>query len=468
MGGGSGLSQPVFEELLPLRQLASRQQQEQQQRWGTGSEETAEGAARGGEEEGASPRRTRPLDVASSDYGAALLHDMLQQLAKREAPNSAGSGEGGGGGRAERQGQSELQQSLQPAALLLVDRWEDLCTPLAHGTGSAASAPSSASAPQAARPLPVPLAHRVLATLKAGQYAVAPESLLLEQSSPCTSTRQNFHNLNKAATDCSHLKASTHSGDYGEEEEGDVDDDDASVGQQRNGAAAETGADSLESLQCDVCMQPALFEALGLGRNKSGGSSTSELQWQSPLPLGRGHGSAATAVRAAAEVRAVRKAFRRLRSPMSALAALPLQTLPSLCLGGATLRLPPPRLRDSTEKDLCGLARALLVGGEEEGRAALCEALRARVVIEGGQLPPNKKRGLGAEVLALTQALVQAPGAPGLSSVSASAAALSSEEVEEDGDYVLVPAAQLREELGFSPRNLRACATAAECSAGCR
>lgn len=89
---------------------------------------------------------------------------------------------------------------------------------------------------------------------------------------------------------------------------------------------------------------------------------------------------------------------RRWNRPMSALMGLPLQLNPSLCLDG--------HARSSV---LDAAQRSVLLGSEEEGKAALCEALKAAILSEGGALPPAKKRGLGAEVLAYVQALVQCP-----------------------------------------------------------
>lgn len=52
----------------------------------------------------------------------------------------------------------------------------------------------------------------------------------------------------------------------------------------------------------------------------------------------------------------------------------------------------------------------LLSGNEDDGRDFLVRNLKVRIAIENGKLPPPKKRGLGAEILALTQALLDAPG----------------------------------------------------------
>ena len=80
---------------------------------------------------------------------------------------------------------------------------------------------------------------------------------------------------------------------------------------------------------------------------------------------------------------------------------------PSSAVGGLQLYISPSIL---VERHLLDLRRAVLAGSEEEGRAALCSELEQRVRRYGGTLPPPKKRGLGAAVLALVQALLRAPG----------------------------------------------------------
>lgn len=84
--------------------------------------------------------------------------------------------------------------------------------------------------------------------------------------------------------------------------------------------------------------------------------------------------------------------------PLSALTNLPLQLTPSLRLDG-----------HAQSPILVAAQQSVLLGTEEEGKAALCEALKVAILSEGGALPPAKKRGLGAEVLAYVQALVQCP-----------------------------------------------------------
>jgi len=60
------------------------------------------------------------------------------------------------------------------------------------------------------------------------------------------------------------------------------------------------------------------------------------------------------------------------------------------------------------EKNLTHLH--ILSGSEESGRESLVSNLKARIVVEGGRLPLLKKHGLGAEVLAYVQALIDSPG----------------------------------------------------------
>lgn len=98
----------------------------------------------------------------------------------------------------------------------------------------------------------------------------------------------------------------------------------------------------------------------------------------------------------------------RLSSAMSGLASLPYSCQPSLCLSPTLLvshQRPSP-----TNMSLAALQHSLLSCPEEHTRTALCECLRSLITTHGGTLPPAKKRGLGAEVLAHLQALMQAPG----------------------------------------------------------
>ena len=189
--------------------------------------------------------------------------------------------------------------NLQPAALVLIDRTEDLLTPLSAGSG------------------PTPLAHRIMNTLNYCQYLPKATTIAVGE---------NGHNGSKH---------------------------------------------NVESLQCDVSLQCPLLETvsadvavqmLGMGATDAASTLPKDSNWN---------------------------------VPMSALANLPLQLTPSL------LYKP-----DSTHNVLEGI----LSQSEDAGRAALCNELKAHIQAESGALPPSKKRGLGAEMLAYTQALIVSPG----------------------------------------------------------
>lgn len=97
-----------------------------------------------------------------------------------------------------------------------------------------------------------------------------------------------------------------------------------------------------------------------------------------------------------------------LLDPMTAMGSLPLQVKPSLLYKP---HLDPLSLlvRGSRSED-DNVLQHLMSRGEDEGRDALCGEIKSRIKAENGSFPPAKKRGLGAEVLAYTQALLQAPG----------------------------------------------------------
>ena len=50
----------------------------------------------------------------------------------------------------------------------------------------------------------------------------------------------------------------------------------------------------------------------------------------------------------------------------------------------------------------------MICDSEEDGRAALCAALIECINAEGGNLPPPKKRGVGAEIFSLVHELLNA------------------------------------------------------------
>lgn len=85
-----------------------------------------------------------------------------------------------------------------------------------------------------------------------------------------------------------------------------------------------------------------------------------------------------------------------MNRPLSAVAALPIAIDPSIA--------PPPGPSGSSSDD--AFLRAMFACSEETGKLDLYERLRERVVAEGGTLPPAKRRGVGAEVLGLVNALV--------------------------------------------------------------
>jgi len=98
-----------------------------------------------------------------------------------------------------------------------------------------------------------------------------------------------------------------------------------------------------------------------------------------------------------------------LLEPMTAMGSLPLQVKPSL--------LYKPHLDPLSQQLVRGgrckndkVLQHLMSRGEEEGRDTLCAEIKSRIKAELGSYPPSKKRGLGAEVLAYTQALLLAPG----------------------------------------------------------
>lgn len=92
----------------------------------------------------------------------------------------------------------------------------------------------------------------------------------------------------------------------------------------------------------------------------------------------------------------------RFETPMSAVAGSGFKTLPSLRYTSNP---------DDAESDNAGILRyKIMACNEEEGRQALVEELKHRIFIENGNLPPAKKRGIGAEISALVQSLLESPG----------------------------------------------------------
>lgn len=104
--------------------------------------------------------------------------------------------------------------------------------------------------------------------------------------------------------------------------------------------------------------------------------------------------------------------------PLGALSGLPLDLAPSLCLPRLPHTLLPTAARvkataanaeaEIARAELEELHRCLFFGSEDTARALMVRALTSAIARKGGQPPPAKRRGLGAEVLAYMQALVAA------------------------------------------------------------
>lgn len=88
--------------------------------------------------------------------------------------------------------------------------------------------------------------------------------------------------------------------------------------------------------------------------------------------------------------------------PMSAVSGSGFKTLPSLRYSSDP--------NDAESENASILRYKMMACPEEEGRQALVEELKHRIFIENGNLPPAKKRGIGAEISALVQSLLEAPG----------------------------------------------------------
>jgi hypothetical protein len=85
-------------------------------------------------------------------------------------------------------------------------------------------------------------------------------------------------------------------------------------------------------------------------------------------------------------------------APMNAVGSSSFKTLPSLCY-------------TSKDPELTSTMRyKIMACNEDEGRSTLCQELKDQISKEKGNLPPPKKRGLGAEVSALVQSLLESPG----------------------------------------------------------
>lgn len=92
---------------------------------------------------------------------------------------------------------------------------------------------------------------------------------------------------------------------------------------------------------------------------------------------------------------------------LSGLAGLPVQVVPTICK--------PQSKRDRIDVDIVSqemeiIWKASLTEPEEETRVLLCDALKRFIESEQGKMPPPKKRGFGAELLALVNSLISSPG----------------------------------------------------------
>lgn len=87
--------------------------------------------------------------------------------------------------------------------------------------------------------------------------------------------------------------------------------------------------------------------------------------------------------------------------PMNAMSTLAVHAVPSLCYSPAS---------SSASSNSSSLILELMAGAEEQGRGLLVDVLKQSITLEKGSLPPAKKRGIGAEILALVQSLIKAPG----------------------------------------------------------
>ena len=105
--------------------------------------------------------------------------------------------------------------------------------------------------------------------------------------------------------------------------------------------------------------------------------------------------------------------------PLGALSGLPLDLAPSLCLPrtllptAAGVKATATATAAKEEEDIARLEldelhRCLFFGSEDTARALMVRALASAIARKGGQPPPPKRRGLGAEVLAYMQSLVAA------------------------------------------------------------
>lgn len=217
---------------------------------------------------------------------------------------------------------------LQPASLILVDRIEDLFTPILMGGDQ-------------------PVLHRVLNAIKTDAVQA-------------------------------HTLASSHesSTEDSPSDDDDNDDDDAEV-------------------LVDIALKPDWLRALHTAEDDSSADGPPQQQQQQ------------------------QRTDTAVSSPMNGVSTLAVHHVPSIC---------------HLTSD--GVLPALMTESEDVGRGRLVDALKQHIRDERGTLPPAKKRGIGAEILALVQSLLKAPGkeAP----------------VVTDGNPVLAPAVRTQSLLAIA------------------
>lgn len=89
---------------------------------------------------------------------------------------------------------------------------------------------------------------------------------------------------------------------------------------------------------------------------------------------------------------------------MSGISSLPVQITPSIG------RIFDSKVENVTDKTIDQLWRSFISMSEDVSRIQLCGVIRQAILKENGSLPPPKKRGFGAELLVLVQALVTSSG----------------------------------------------------------
>ncbi len=109
-----------------------------------------------------------------------------------------------------------------------------------------------------------------------------------------------------------------------------------------------------------------------------------------------------TSLREALNDGRVEDAYEQYFYPMSALSGLSFQAKPSICIHSDK--------GDGQDEEIYQLRKLFFAHSEEEFRTAIVRKLRKVIQLERGSLPVAKKRGLGAEILAYVQAIMDSPG----------------------------------------------------------